>query len=104
MVAPTRKEALPQGFFAWPAACDDPLARSETTRGPVALSRREARVMNLNGKAMVAVAMMLGALGAVGCNPAEAATEPEQPKETASTAPVETPAATPSPAANPAPV
>lgn len=50
--------------------------------------------MKLNGKMMVAVAMMLGALGAAGCNKAvdqgDAAVAPE---ETPATAPVESEAA-----------
>ena len=46
--------------------------------------------MKLNGKAMVAVAMMVGVLGAVGCAKQDARDAgPVAPEETAATAPVE---------------
>jgi hypothetical protein len=47
--------------------------------------------MKINGKVMVAVAMMVGALGAVGCNQADDAAV--APQESAATAPVENTAA-----------
>ena len=47
--------------------------------------------MKLNGKAMVAVMMMVGSLAATGCSTASAADSgPVAPEETAATAPVET--------------
>jgi WXXGXW repeat (2 copies) len=45
--------------------------------------------MKLNGKAMVAVAMMVASVAAIGCNTADAQTGPVAPEETAVTAPVE---------------
>lgn len=49
--------------------------------------------MKLNGKTLVAVAMMVGAIGAMGCN--RPSDDPVAPEETAATAPVEDTSATP---------
>jgi hypothetical protein len=45
--------------------------------------------MTLNGKAMVAVAMMVASVAAIGCNTADAQTGPVAPEESPATAPVE---------------
>ena len=45
--------------------------------------------MKLNGKLMVAVAMMAASVAAIGCNTADAQTAPVAPEETPDTAPVE---------------